>query len=332
MQDTEISIVIPVFNEAENIRPLFDSIKAAMAQTAYVWETIFVDDGSTDGTYQALQELLLDRESIQIVRFRRNFGQTAALAAGLDQARGEIIVTLDGDLQNDPHDIPLLISKMGAGYDLVTGWRMYRQDSYSRCFVSRIANWLISLTTGVYLHDYGCTLKALRRDLAKQLKLYGEMHRFIPALAATIGATILEVPVHHHPRKHGKSKYGLSRTIRVIMDLVTVKFLSGYLTRPGHVFGSLGIVALSLGTIITAVLGVERLLGITGLSDRPVLFLGILLMIVGMQFITMGLLGEMLSRVYHEGQDKPVYVIRDTLTFPEGKPIPTPVTPLRARH
>ena len=322
MKTTEVSIVVPVFNEAENIRPLYDSVKAAMADTGYAWEVVFIDDGSRDGTYKALEELHSEGGCVHIVRLRRNFGQTAAMAAGIDHAHGEIIVTLDGDLQNDPRDIPLLISKMADGYDLVSGWRINREDSFSRCLVSRVANWLISLTTGVYLHDYGCTLKALRRDLAKQLKLYGEMHRFIPALAANIGATILEVPVRHHPRKFGKSKYGFSRIIRVILDLMTVKFLSGYLTRPGHVFGSLGIVAVSIGTVITAVLGVQRLLGTTGLSDRPLLFLGILLIIVGTQFITMGLLGEMLSRVYHEGQDKPVYVIRDVLTSADCKPTP----------
>ena len=322
MKNPDISIVIPVFNEADNIRPLYDAVKAAMAETGYAWETVFIDDGSTDGTYRTLEELHSDSGCVHIVRLRRNFGQTAAMAAGLDQAHGEVIVMLDGDLQNDPRDIPLLVGKITEGYDLVSGWRINRQDGFVRCFFSKVANSLISLITGVYLHDYGCTLKALRRDLAKQLKLYGEMHRFIPALAANIGAKILEVPVRHHPRRFGKSKYGFSRTIRVILDLMTVKFLSGYLTRPGHVFGSLGIVAVSIGTVITAVLGVQRLLGTTGLSDRPLLFLGILLIIVGTQFITMGLLGEMLSRVYHEGQDKPVYVIRDVLTSADWKPTP----------
>jgi glycosyltransferase involved in cell wall biosynthesis len=324
MKNPDISIVVPVFNEAENIKPLYQALKVAMEETTYTWETVFIDDGSTDGTYKALEELHSQGECIHIVRLRRNFGQTAAMAAGLDHARGQVIVTLDGDLQNDPRDIPLLISKVAEGYDLVSGWRMNREDSFSRCMVSRVANWLISLTTGVYLHDYGCTLKALRRDLAKQLKLYGEMHRFIPALAANIGANILEVPVRHHPRKYGKSKYGFSRTIRVILDLMTVKFLSGYLTRPGHVFGSLGIIALSAGTIITVGLGLQRLIVKTALADRPLLFLGILLIIVGTQFITMGLLGEMLSRVYHEGQDKPVYVVRDILTFGDRE-----VTPIR---
>jgi glycosyltransferase involved in cell wall biosynthesis len=324
MKNPDISIVVPVFNEAQNIRPLYETLKVVMEETPYAWETVFIDDGSTDGTYKALEELHAQGESIHIVRLRRNFGQTAAMAAGLDHTRGQIIVTLDGDLQNDPRDIPLLISKMAEGYDLVSGWRMNRQDSLGRCVVSRVANWLISLSTGVYLHDYGCTLKVLSRDLAKQLKLYGEMHRFIPALAGNIGANIVEVPVRHHPRKFGRSKYGFSRIIRVILDLMTVKFLSGYLTRPGHVFGSLGIVSLTVGMIITTWLGVQRLLGGIALSDRPLLFLGILLIIVGTQFITMGLLGEMLSRVYHEGQDKPVYVVRDILTFRDRE-----VTPIR---
>lgn len=322
MKSPDISIVVPVFNEAENIRPLYEAVSAAMAESDYTWETVFIDDGSTDGTYKVLEDLHSEGGCLHIVRLRRNFGQTAAMAAGLDHAHGEVIVMLDGDLQNDPRDIPLLVGKIIEGYDLVSGWRINRQDGFGRCLFSRVANSLISLITGVYLHDYGCTLKALRRDLAKQLKLYGEMHRFIPALAANIGARILEVPVRHHPRKFGKSKYGFSRTIRVILDLMTVKFLSGYLTRPGHVFGSMGIVAFSVGTLITATLGVERLIGRTGLSDRPLLFLGILLIIVGTQFITMGLLGEMLSRVYHEGQDKPVYVIRDVLTSADWKPAP----------
>jgi glycosyltransferase involved in cell wall biosynthesis len=321
MKNPYLSVVVPVFNEAENIAPLYDSVKAALNDVEYSWETVFIDDGSTDDTYKALEQLHSDGETLQIVRLRRNFGQTAAMAAGLDHARGEVIVTLDGDLQNDPRDITVLVDKLTEGYDLVSGWRIDRQDSFGRCVVSKIANRVISLVTGVYLHDYGCTLKALRRDLARQLKLYGEMHRFIPALAANVGASILEVPVRHHARKHGRSKYGFSRTIRVILDLLTIKFLSGYLTRPGHVFGSVGILAFFAGSAITAVLGVQRLFGGSGLADRPILFLGILLIIVGTQFITMGLLGEMLSRVYHEGQDKPVYVVRDILTFGDTAPV-----------
>jgi glycosyltransferase involved in cell wall biosynthesis len=250
---------------------------------------------------------------VQVIRLRRNFGQTAAMAAGLDHARGDIIVTMDGDLQNDPADIPVLLSRIKEGYDLVAGWRVNRQDSLSRRLPSKVANWLISFSTGLYLHDYGCTLKAVRREIAAELKLYGEMHRFIPALAASLGATVIEVPVRHHPRRHGVSKYGLARSIRVLLDLMTVKFLSGYFTRPSHLFGLCGIFALLGGSGIVVVLGAQRLLGQTGLFGRPLLLLGILLTIVGTQFITMGLLGEMLARIYHESQEKPIYAIREIL-------------------
>jgi glycosyltransferase involved in cell wall biosynthesis len=322
MTDPGVSIVIPVFNEAENITPLYHALTSAMREVKQTWEVIFIDDGSTDATYKTLEQLHAQDDSLQVIRFRRNFGQTAAMAAGLDHARGDIIVTMDGDLQNDPLDIPLLISKIEEGYDLASGWRIDRQDTLSRRLPSKIANWLISLTTGLYLHDYGCTLKAFRREIASELKLYGEMHRFIPALAANLGATIIEVPVRHHPREHGTSKYGITRTIRVLLDLMTVKFLSGYFTRPSHLFGLCGIIAMLLGSGITVVLGGQRLLGISGLSDRPLLLLGIFLTIIGTQFITMGLLGEMLVRIYHEGQEKPVYSIKDILGSGSSKPIP----------
>jgi glycosyltransferase involved in cell wall biosynthesis len=289
-----------------------------MEDTRYTWEVIFVDDGSIDGTYKMLEQLHMQDEHVHVLRLRRNFGQTAALAAGLDHARGEIIVTMDGDLQNDPLDIPLLIAKVEEGYDLANGWRVKRQDSFSRRLPSKIANWLISFTTGVHLHDYGCTLKALRREIAKELKLYGEMHRFIPALAAGIGATIIEVPVRHHRRQHGRSKYNISRTMRVLLDLLTVKFLSGYFTRPVHLFGLCGMIAMLSGSVITIVLGLQRLLGHTSLADRPLLLFGIFLIIISTQFITMGLLGEMLARIYHESQEKPVYAIREILNS-EGK-------------
>ncbi|HXH09774.1 MAG TPA: glycosyltransferase family 2 protein [Alphaproteobacteria bacterium] len=330
MENPEISIVIPVFNEADNILPLCESLRAAMQETSYTWEVIFVDDGSVDGTYGLLERLHRQDERVCVVRFRRNFGQTAAMAAGLDHAQGDIIVTLDGDLQNDPADIPSLIRKLEEGYDLASGWRVKRHDTLSRRLPSKIANWLISVTTGVPLHDYGCTLKALRRDIAKELKLYGEMHRFIPALAASLGATIVEVPVRHHPRRHGRSNYGIGRTLRVLLDLMTVKFLSGYFTRPVHLFGLCGMLAVFSGTGITLVLAMQRLFWQTALSDRPLLLLGILLMIVGTQFITMGLLGEMLARVYHEAQAKPVYVIRTVLNagdqeaLPDKNPSPSP--------
>jgi glycosyltransferase involved in cell wall biosynthesis len=319
MKDLHVSIVIPVFNETENIMPLYDALQSAMREVRQTWEVIFIDDGSTDTTYRTLEQLHAQDESVQVIRLRRNFGQTAAMAAGLDHARGEIIVTMDGDLQNDPADIPLLISKVEEGYDLASGWRVNRQDSLSRRLPSKIANKLISVTTGLYLHDYGCTLKALRRDIADELKLYGEMHRFIPALAASLGATIIEVPVRHHPRKFGRSKYGFGRTIRVLLDLMTVKFLSGYFTRPSHLFGLCGMIALLLGSGITIVLGLERLLGKTGLFNRPLLLLGILLTIIGTQFITVGLLGEMLARIYHESQEKPVYTIREILRSESGE-------------
>jgi glycosyltransferase involved in cell wall biosynthesis len=313
MKDLDVSIVIPVFNEADNIMPLYDALQSAMREVRQTWEVIFIDDGSTDSTYQILERLHAQDESVQVIRLRRNFGQTAAMAAGFDHAKGDIIVTMDGDLQNDPADIPLLIRKVEEGYDLASGWRVNRQDPLSRRLPSKIANKLISITTGLYLHDYGCTLKALRREIADELKLYGEMHRFIPALAASLGATVIEVPVRHHPRKYGQSKYGLSRIIRVLLDLMTVKFLSGYFTRPSHLFGLCGIIALLLGSGITVVLGLERFLGNTVLFNRPLLLLGVLLTIIGTQFITVGLLGEMLARIYHESQEKPVYTIREIL-------------------
>lgn len=315
MDGVEISVVIPVFNEAENLRPLYDTLRSVLGDMGQTWEVIFIDDGSHDTTYAILEQLCAQDDSVSVVRFRRNFGQTAALAAGLDHARGEVIVTLDGDLQNDPRDIPLLVSKLKEGYDVASGWRVSRQDSFSRRLPSKMANWLISLATGVYLHDYGCTLKALRHEIAKDLKLYGEMHRFIPALAAGLGATIIEVPVRHHPRQHGRSKYGITRTIRVLLDLMTVKFLSGYATRPGHLFGFYGMMAMLVGMGITLYLGVQRILWHIQLADRPLLLLGILLIIIGIQFITMGLLGEMLSRIYYESQGKPVYIVKGLLNF-----------------
>jgi glycosyltransferase involved in cell wall biosynthesis len=313
MKNPMISIVIPVFNEAGNIVALYGALKSVIKDMEHTCEVIFVDDGSTDDTYSILEQLYLQDANVRVVRFRRNFGQTAAIAAGLDHAEGDIIVTLDGDLQNDPVDIPVLIDKIKEGYDLASGWRLIRRDSFGRCLLSKLANWLISLATGVHLHDYGCTLKAMRREIAKELKLYGEMHRFIPALAASLGATIVEVPVRHHARRYGQSKYGIGRATRVILDLMTVKFLCGYATRPGHFFGLAGVIAFLLGAGITGVLGLERLLGVTQLADRPLLLLGILLMIIGIQSITMGLLSEMVSRIYHQSQREPVYRIKEVL-------------------
>jgi len=305
-----LSVVIPVFNEAGNLGALYQQLKEALCSVEGPVEILFVDDGSTDDTFAVLEQLHREDSTLGVIRLSRNTGQTAALAAGISQAQGEIIVTLDGDLQNDPADIPRLIAKLKEGYDLVNGWRRNRQDPFlTRRLPSMIANWLISLATKVKLHDYGCTLKAYRSEVAKSLRLYGEMHRFIPALASDLGATITEVPVNHRPRCNGNSKYGLSRAIRVILDLLTVKFLSSYSTRPIHVFGFLGLLSSFVGTALLGYLAVERLFFGGALAGRPLLLLGILLMVVGVQFITMGLLGEMIARTYHEGQGKPIYVV-----------------------
>jgi glycosyltransferase involved in cell wall biosynthesis len=310
----DLSIIIPVYNEADNLRPLCRRIHEALNPTCWTYEVVIVDDGSTDTSDEILACLHAEDPRLKVLRFRRNFGQTAALAAGFAYAHGEVIVSLDGDLQNDPSDIPRLVAKLKEGYDLVNGWRINRQDPFlQRRLPSQIANYVISLTTRVKLHDYGCTLKAFRRDVAKSLKLYGEMHRFIPALVSDLGGKIAEMPVTHHPRRRGRSKYGLARTLWVIIDLLTVKFLSHYATRPGHLFGLLGVVAVLLGGGITTVLGVQRLFFGVQLANRPLLLLGILLVVIGVQFVTMGLLGEMLARTYHESQEKPVYWIKDVL-------------------
>ena len=309
-----LSVVVPIYNEAENLRPLCQTLSEVLSAGGWSHEVIMVDDGSTDGSADILVELHQTYSWLKVVRFRRNFGQTAALAAAFAHARGEVIVSLDGDLQNDPADIPKLVAKLNEGYDLVNGWRVDRQDPFwQRRLPSQIANWVISLLTQVKLHDYGCTLKAFRRHIAKDLKLYGEMHRFIPALARDLGATITEMPVTHHPRTRGTSKYGLARTLWVILDLLTVKFLSSYATRPSHLFGLLGFVSLLVGGLITAVLGVQRLFFAVELSNRPLLLLGLLLIVTGVQFLTMGLIGEMLVRTYHESQEKPIYWIKDVL-------------------
>lgn len=310
----DLSVVVPVYNEVDNLRPLCRRLREVLAKTGWSYELIFVDDGSLDGSDDLLTELHDQDATVKVIRFRRNFGQTAALAAGFEYAHGEVIVSLDADLQNDPVDIPRLLAKLDEGYDLVNGWRVNRQDPFfRRRLPSQIANTIISLTTRVRLHDSGCTLKAFRSDVAKGLKLYGEMHRFIPALAADMGARTAEVPVTHHPRTHGTSKYGLARTLRVVLDLMTVKFLSSYATRPSHLFGLFGMLGVLAGCGITAVLGMQRLFFGVALSNRPLLLLGILMLVTGVQLMTTGLIAEMLSRTYHESQEKPVYRIRDVL-------------------
>ncbi len=314
MQDVELSAVVPVYNEVENVAALHEELSVALKAIGRPYEIIFVDDGSSDGTVAALLALRQGDPQLRIVKLARNYGQTAAMAAGFDHARGNAIVTLDGDGQNDPADIAAMLSKLDEGYDVVSGWRLPRQDRFlTRRLPSALANWLIGRITGVRLHDYGCTLRLMRRDIVKGMRLYGEMHRFIPALADDLGARIAEVVVHHRPRRAGQSKYGLSRTLRVVLDLVTVKFLSSYSTRPIQVFGGIGLLCGGVGLSITSWLGFERLIFATPLANRPIVWLGILLTLMGLQFVTMGLLGELLVRTYHESQNKPVYRVRDVV-------------------
>lgn len=308
-----LSIVIPLYNEEENVRALHEKITDALDSRKIEYEIIYVDDGSNDRTLQLLEDLQKENGNVLVLSLRRNFGQTAAFAAGFDFARGDVIVTMDGDLQNDPMDIPRLLDAT-RDYDLVSGWRKKRKDPFiTRRLPSMIANWLISRVTGVRLHDYGCSLKAYRRDVIKNLRLYGEMHRFIPAVASWYGVRISEIETTHHPRLRGKSKYGISRTIKVLLDLITVKFLQSFSTKPIQFFGPLGLIFSFTGIGISFYLTIEKLFGGIDIGGRPLLLLGVLLIIVGIQFIGMGLLGEMLVRVYHESQKKPIYAIKKIL-------------------
>jgi len=310
----DISVVIPVFNEEGSVGELARRLVAVLGAMSCTWEVIFVDDGSRDRTVEILRQANLEEPRVKLVRFRRNFGQTAALAAGFDFAAGEIVVTMDGDLQNDPADIPRLVAKIGEGFDLVNGWRIKRQDTFlTRRLPSMIANSLISFITGVKLHDYGCTLKAFRHEVAKNVSLYGELHRFIPAIASGMGVEVAEIAVSHHPRTTGKSKYGLFRTVKVLLDLITVKFLLSYSTRPIHIFGLIGLMSAAVGVGIGGWLSFQRLFQNVPLSNRPILFLAVLLVIVGVQFVTMGLLAELQTRIYHESQKRPTYTVRETL-------------------
>jgi glycosyltransferase involved in cell wall biosynthesis len=312
----ELSIVLPVYNEAENLPELHAALTEALGEFGRPYEILYVDDGSSDRSFEVLTELQRGDPHLRVVRLRRNFGQTPAMSAGFRFARGRIIMPMDADLQNDPKDIPRLVAKIEEGYDVVSGWRVNRRDTFlSRRLPSMLANWLIGQVTGVKLHDYGCSLKAYRAEIVKNVPLYGEMHRFIPALASWYGSRIAEIPVTHHPRRHGKTKYGINRTFRVVLDLITVKFLLSFSTQPLHVFGFWGGLSLLAGAGICAYLTVMRLAFGQELARRPVLLLGVLLISTGIQFISMGLLAEMLARTYHESQDKPIYVVRDTLGF-----------------
>ncbi len=310
----DLSVVIPLFNEAENIPELFSQLKRALEGLGRSYEIIVVDDGSTDGSFDILKQLHASDPHLKVIRFRRNFGQTPAFAAGFDLAQGDWVITMDADLQNDPADIPMLVAKAEEGYDVVSGWRVNRQDPFlNRRLPSMMANWLISEVTGVHLHDYGCSLKAYRREVIKNIKLYGELHRFVPAIASWLGIAVAEVPVHHHPRRFGRSKYGISRTIRVLLDLLTVRFLLSYSTRPIHIFGALGLLTAGVGGILGLYLSYVKLILGQDIGGRPLLMLAILLVVVGVQFVTMGLLGELVVRTYYESQNRPIYAVREIL-------------------
>jgi len=309
-----LSIVIPVFNEEESLYPLSEKIYKSLQSIGKEYEVIFVDDGSTDGSEAIFKNICQRYANFKAIRFRRNFGQTAAIAAGLDHAKGEVIITMDGDLQNDPEDIPRLLSKLDEGYDVVSGWRKNRKDNaLTRTLPSNIANWIIGFATGTRLHDYGCTLKAYKADVIKDVCLYGELHRFIPALASLEGAMVTEIPVTHHQRKFGESKYNLSRVWRVVLDLITVSFLRRYQTRPLHIFGRIGLISFLLGFVISAILTFEKIFLGASLANRPLLILGVLLILTGVQLLSLGLIAEMQIRTYFESQKKPIYRIREII-------------------
>ena len=308
----EISIVIPIRDESPNIPELYRELTATLERWGHSYEMLMIDDGSTDDSFDQLARLQERDDRLRIIRFRRNFGQTAAFAAGFAYARGRLIVTSDGDLQNDPTDIPMMVAKVAGGYDIVCGWRKHRHDNWlMRRLPSLMANRLISAATGVRLHDYGCSLKVFRAEVVKPLRLYGEMHRFLPAIASEMGVTIAEVVVNHRARRHGRSKYGLDRTVRVILDLLTVKFLLSYSTRPLQIFGLVGILMALLGLGISGWLAYLRLFAYESIANRPLLLFGILLVFTGVQLVTLGLLAEIQARTYHESQNKPTYAIRE---------------------
>ncbi|MBI3945732.1 MAG: glycosyltransferase family 2 protein [Armatimonadetes bacterium] len=311
-----LSVVIPVYNEEPNLRPLQERIAAALDATGLDYEVVYVDDGSRDGSFRILRELAEAHPRASAIRFRRNYGQTAAMSAGFDAARGEVIIPLDADLQNDPEDIPRLLQKLNEGYDVVSGWRQKRKDkAITRRLPSLLANALIARMTRVRIHDYGCTLKAYRASILKDVRLYGEMHRFIPAWAAMEGARVTEVPVAHHPRVAGKTKYGLSRTFRVVLDLLVVRFLGGYGTKPIHLFGGLGIGLCAAGVLAGVATLVEKLWVGTKAHNNPLLILAVFLFILGVQAVMMGLLAELSIRIYHEAQGKPIYRVAEMVNF-----------------
>ena len=316
-----VSVVVPVYDEEDNVEPLYRSLVQALESLGRSYEIIVVDDGSEDETYSRLVPLAAVDPNLKLVQLRRNFGQTAAMSAGFDHAAGEVIVPMDGDLQNDPADIGLLLEKIDEGYDVVSGWRRDRKDGFVRRLPSQVANWLIGRVTGVRLHDYGCTLKAYRADIVRDTNLYGEMHRFLPALAYQAGARVTEVPVAHHPRVTGRSKYGLGRTIKVLLDLVTVKFLSVWSTKPSYVFGGSGAVLCILGTGFVLWTAYQKLVNDVYVYRQPTLVVGVFLFTIGVNLFLMGLLAELVTRTYHESQSKPIYHIRERTNFEEQMPL-----------
>jgi glycosyltransferase involved in cell wall biosynthesis len=322
-----VSLVIPMYNERDNVAPLYAQLSETCSRIPDPAEIIFVDDGSRDGTAERLNELAARDSRVKIVRFRRNYGQTAAMQAGIQYASHAIVVTLDGDMQNEPDDIPMMIAKLGEGYDLVHGWRKERHDAWvNRKLPSRIANWLISKTTRFPIHDLGCTLKAMRREIAQELELYGEMHRFIPILAHARGARCAEVVVRHHPRRFGQTKYGISRTVRVVLDLITVKYMLDYFASPMKLFGRFGLAGIALGMLAGAVTVGMKFAGGVDMTGNPLLLLTVLSSMLGVQFLSLGLLGEVNARIYYATQPNQNYAIRELLNFDEE-----PVIPLRRR-
>ena len=313
---TEVSVVVPLLDEQDNLKPLYEQVTQALDRK-HNYEIIFVDDGSSDDSFRILSELHKTDDNVRVIRFRKNFGQTAALSAGFAHARGKVIIAIDADLQNDPADIPKMIDKLKEGFDVVSGWRKERHDNaVTRLIPSRIANWLIAKITKVKLHDFGCTLKAYRREVLAETKLYGEMHRFIPALASWSGARICEMVVNHRPRTAGRAKYGLARTFKVVLDLITVKFLGSFSTKPIYIFGGMGL-ATALGALACGVIVLYQKIATNfSMNRNPLLVLTAVLITTTIQFILMGLLAELLVRTYHESQGRVTYVIREILESP----------------
>src|SRR5437868_2097312 len=328
-----VSVIVLVYNEVDSVEPLHRELMGVLEGLGKSFEVLYVDDGSRDGSTEKLGQIASRDDRVRVVSFRRNFGQTAAVQAGIDHSLGDVLVFLDGDMQNDPHDIPHLLEKIDEGYDVVSGWRRDRQDDMTRVLPSQVANWIIARVTGVHLSDFGCTLKAYRREVIQDVKLYGEMHRFIPVYASMVGARITELPVHHRPRSYGRSKYSLSRTSRVMLDLITVKLLGSYSTKPMYFFGFAAFGLWALALVLAAIVIIQKVLPpYVYAHDNPLLLLAVVLVIVGVQFILMGLLAELSIRTYHESQSKAPYVVREIIERASHKQTATNGRPaVRAR-